>query len=157
MKRHILTTYRRALDASDRFESLPRHLKGYVIRAVMIIATCITLIGLFGVDLVVAAQSSELQPSTVYEAQQYGKQQLTDQQLAELKQKVADIEVDRQRKRDEALAWRKDYAQSLQDLRDREERIEYIAMGAGMLLSGLQTMNLLKKFGVSEAAEKEKE
>jgi hypothetical protein len=139
-------TLARVLAFSDRFEDLPRHVRMHFVRSLLFIAICVTVIGLFCIDLVMCAQTPIAQPQTIYEVQQYDRQTMTDVQLSELKDKVKDIEADREKRRKDAEEWRKDTALALQDLHDRQARIEYISTGAGILLGVLQTFNMLKKF-----------
>lgn len=106
-------------------------------RTTAIVCFCVVVIFIFGMDLVLAEQST-IQPQSVYDVQQYEELKSTKEDVEMLKQRLAQIESDRQRRRDEAETWR-------QEMRDRLTRVETVGSVAVIGIGLLNTLGFLRK------------
>jgi hypothetical protein len=104
------------------------------------------------------AAQEEVRPVTVYELQEHDHLRETDTQVSEVKTKIAEIEADRQRRRNEATAWRKDFdrerealAKDLQVISDRLTRVETFGTAALVIIGVLNSLGLVRRLKGAEA------
>jgi hypothetical protein len=122
----LMTTYRR-LPGWDWFDRL---------RILVIMMACLVVMLIFCMDMIAHAQI--VAPHSVYEVQQYDHLKSTDADVAALRAQIAQIEADRQKRRDENEAWR-------EEMRDRMTRVETVGSVAMVGIGLLNMLGFIRK------------
>jgi hypothetical protein len=130
---------------ADTFDKFPRVIRFYIWRGLFVLFICITGSWVLCLNIVMA-QDSGVQPTTLYEVQESARQKSTDKDVDAVKQKLADIEIERQQRHTESMAWKAQFDSYLRESRERQSRDEGMGMGAFFLIGALQSIGLVSKY-----------